>query len=72
MPYLQPLMQRLVELLRGGNADIQEMAISAISAAAAAAGKNFEPYYQVSLLLLHSNTTHTISHNHTFIVCVPS
>lgn len=46
LPYLQPLMQRLVELLRKGNAEIQEMAISAISAAAAAAGKHFEPYYQ--------------------------
>jgi hypothetical protein len=47
-------MQRLVELLRTGNKDIQEMAISAISAAAAAARKHFEPYYTVIISSLQT------------------
>lgn len=39
LPYLEPLMAKLVEILQSGKREIQEIAISAISASASAAGK---------------------------------
>jgi hypothetical protein len=42
LPYIEPLLNRLVELLKvSSNKDIQEMAISGISACAQCAGKKF-------------------------------
>eukprot|EP00029_Vermamoeba_vermiformis_P008700 TRINITY_DN4146_c0_g1_i1.p1 TRINITY_DN4146_c0_g1~~TRINITY_DN4146_c0_g1_i1.p1 ORF type:complete len:813 (+),score=278.89 TRINITY_DN4146_c0_g1_i1:130-2568(+) len=45
MNYSDMLMTRLIDLLRKGNKDIQEMAISGISAVASCAKQNFMTYY---------------------------
>ena len=37
LPYLQPLMEKLIDLLRNGDKEIQQLAISAISSTAVAA-----------------------------------
>jgi hypothetical protein len=45
MKYSDMLMTRLIDLLRKGNKDIQEMAISGISAVASCAKQSFMTYY---------------------------
>lgn len=46
VPFLQPLVERLTQLLRNSSRATQEMAISALASVAMAASSKFEPYFQ--------------------------
>jgi len=45
MPFLQPLLARLSELLQHGSRKTQEMCVSAIASVAMAAADQFTPYF---------------------------
>lgn len=57
MPFLQPLLERLTQLLRDSTRETQEMAISALASVAMAAGEQFRPHfetvYSLMRVLLH-------------------
>lgn len=53
VPYLPQLVTKLIEVLQNGTPGAQESAMSALSSAAAAAGREFEPYAAPLLQLLH-------------------
>ena len=57
VPFLQPLVERLTQLLRDSTRETQEMAISALASVAMAAGEQFRPYfvpvYSLMKVLLH-------------------
>ena len=45
LPFLQPLLERLTQLLQNSGHETQQSAISAIASVALAAGPEFRPYY---------------------------
>lgn len=57
--YLAPFMERMGEVLKRGNSDTQEMAVSAIASASVAAGTHFAPYFQSVFALMRSIMMHT-------------
>jgi hypothetical protein len=44
LPYMSALFEALLLVLQGGSHRVQEMALSAMSSIAAAAGKSLQPY----------------------------
>ena len=52
LPYLTPLMERLVQLLQSGTQSVQESAISAISATATGAEAAFVPFFPQVVAML--------------------
>lgn len=49
MPYLRPLMERLLVLLQAGDSQMQEIATGCIAALAAAAADKFDPYFDTTI-----------------------
>ena len=65
VPFLQPLVTRLMEMLRGSSRKTQEMSISALASVAMAAQDKFIPYfeplYSLIRVLLHTTAESDLS-----------
>ena len=45
LPFLEPLLEKLTQLLQNSSSDTQQMAISALASVALAAGTKFRPHF---------------------------
>jgi hypothetical protein len=59
-PYLHPLMERLVVLLRTGDLQTQEVASSCVSSCAAAARAEFLPYFPTIIAMMRVRAALTL------------
>lgn len=59
VPYLEPLLTKLLDLLKNGKPDVRTLALSAISSTANAASTAFFPYYNTFAPLLKEMMTLT-------------
>ena len=53
LPYMSALFEALLLVLQGGSHRVQEMALSAMSSIAAAAGKSLQPYAGEFICLMY-------------------